>query len=175
MNWPHAPAHWDFGPGTYIVTGSTLHKQHLFSSDAAKDMVCDTLVRLADQFQWELLAWAVMANHYHFVAQSRTEAAGLKRVLTALQACTARDLNKMDAVPGRQVWFQFWDTRITHQTSLLARLNYVQNNPVKHGLVANPRLYPWCSAGWFESTASPAFVKTVASFKTDKVNVPDDF
>ena len=31
------------------------------------------------------------------------------------------------------------------------------------------------SAAWFERTASPAQVKTIYRFKTEKLQVPDDF
>jgi putative transposase len=46
---------------------------------------------------------------------------------------------------------------------------------VKHGLVAVANQYPWCSASWFERTARPAQVKTIYGFKTDKVNVLDEY
>jgi putative transposase len=35
--------------------------------------------------------------------------------------------------------------------------------------------YPWCSAGWFEKTATPAQVKTVYGIKIDRIKVLDDF
>jgi hypothetical protein len=35
--------------------------------------------------------------------------------------------------------------------------------------------YRWCSAAWFERTVSPAIVKTIYSFETDKLNIHDDF
>jgi len=54
-------------------------------------------------------------------------------------------------------------------------LNYVLQNAVKHKLVAVANQYPWCSAAWFERTASPAMVKSIYRFKTDRINVPDDF
>ncbi len=75
----------------------------------------------------------------------------------------------------RKVWFQYWDSRITFERSYLARLNYVHYNPVKHGVTANATNYPWCSAAWFDQNAPTSFVKTVKSFKTDKLKVPDDF
>jgi len=37
---------------------------------------------------------------------------------------------------------------------------------------AKPR---WCSAAWFERVTHPAMVKTIYSFKTDKLNIFDDF
>jgi len=35
--------------------------------------------------------------------------------------------------------------------------------------------YPWCSAAWFERTASPAMVKSIYRFKIDQVKVSDEF
>ena len=84
-------------------------------------------------------------------------------------------LNKLDGVQGRKVWHNFWDTRLTHQYSYLARLNYVHQNAVRHGLVPVANQYKWCSAAWFERSASPAQVKTIYSFKIDAVKVEDDF
>jgi putative transposase len=46
---------------------------------------------------------------------------------------------------------------------------------VKHGLVLVANQYRWCSARWFEREASPAMVKSIYRFKTDKLRVYDDF
>src|SRR5437667_10073913 len=92
--------------------------------------------------------------------------------------CTATwrsDSTAADATPRRRVMYEFWDTRLTFEKSWLARLNYVHQNPVKHGLVSLANQYPWCSAAWFETNARRAFVRSVYSFKTDRINVPDDF
>jgi len=62
-----------------------------------------------------------------------------------------------------------------YEKSYLARLNYVHQNAVKHGLVSVANQYPWCSAAWFERTATRAQVRTIYSFKTDRVTVQDEF
>ena len=69
----------------------------------------------------------------------------------------------------------FRDTRVTHQTSYMARLRYVNQNPVHHQLVPEASLYRWCSAAWFETNAPKSFVESVARFKTDKLDIWDDF
>ncbi len=84
-------------------------------------------------------------------------------------------LNRIDDTPGRRVMYEFWDTRLTFEKSWLARLNYVHQNAVKHGLVSVANQYPWYSASWFESNARTGFVKSVYSFKTDRIKVPDNF
>jgi putative transposase len=134
-----------------------------------------TCFTLAKQYQWRLEAWAVFVNHYHLIARGDPDASRLDAFLKHLHSNTARDLNRIDDLIGRQVWYNFWDNKLTFERSYLARLNYVHQNPVKHGLVNVANQYPWCSAAWFERTASPAAVKTIYSFKTEKLKINDDY
>jgi len=76
---------------------------------------------------------------------------------------------------ARRVWLNLRVAWCVYPRSYFARLNYTHQNPVKHGLVPLANQYPWCSAAWFERTASPAQVKTIYRFNTDKLQVPDDF
>jgi putative transposase len=161
--------------GTYIVTAGTLNKEHFFRDSVALDSLETELLAKAQEYRWQLGAWAVFSNHYHFVGHSLEDAGTLKPFLTHLHADTARDMNQRANSVGRQIWYNFWDTELTYEKSYLARLNYVHQNPVKHGLVAVANQYRWCSAGWFERSATPAQVKTIYSFKTDRIRVVDDF
>jgi len=175
MNWPHGPAHWLFEPGLYIITAGTYRKVRHLNSPTRLDFFQNSLFEYADEFSWSLRAWAVLANHYHFVAASPTDPGTLQRFLGKLHMKTAEQLNLWDNKSGRRAWFQFWDSHITFERSYLARLNYVHQNPVRHGVVPLAENYKWCSAAWFARNAPPAFVKTVKAFKIDRLNVPDDF
>jgi putative transposase len=177
--WPHAPLHSLGESGIYIVTAGTYQKQRLFDDETRLQAVHDGLIRYAARHRWQLEAWAVFANHYHFVARSPTDAfdgaASLSRFVNELHSRSARWLNELDRTPGRLVWHNFWETRLTHETSYLARLNYVHQNAVKHGLVVVANQYRWCSAAWFERTASQAQIRTIYGFKTDRIKVLDDY
>ena len=174
-DWPHAPVHRLSENGIYFVTGSTLYKKHLFNTPAKLDLLERMLLSLAKKCIWQLEAWAVLVNHYHIVARGAPDSVPMGQFLRELHSRSAIDLNRMDGVEGRTVWYNFRDTRLTYQYSYLARLNYVHRNAVKHGLVPVANQYPWCSAAWFERTASPAQVKTIYGFKCDQVKVEDDF
>ena len=174
-DWPHAPVHRLSENAVYIVTAATYNKAHWFGTGTKRDLLERMLLSMSKQAGWQLEAWAVFPNHYHFVARGNQQSTNLGEFLHQLHYDSARDLNRIDGEPGRTVWYNFWDTRLTHQYSYLARLNYVHQNAVKHGLVPVANQYPWCSAAWFERTASAAQVKMISSFKTDKVNVYDDF
>ena len=137
--------------------------------------LCDALLRSAAEFGWNLQAWAVFSNHYHFVALSPARAEGLRDFVQKLHSDTALAANEWDKSQGRRVWFQYWDTQLTYQKSYLARLSYVHRNAVHHKLVREPSLYTWCSAGWFQRRATTAFYKTVMRFGIERLKVPDDF
>jgi putative transposase len=141
------------------------------------DVLQRGLLKLAKDFEWQIEAWALFSNHYHFVGHSPagSGAENLSQMLSELHAKSAGWINRLDGARGRQVWHNFWDTRLTHQKSYLARLNYVHQNPVKHGLVSVANQYPWCSARWFERTASAAKIKGIYRFRLEKLTVPDDF
>jgi putative transposase len=176
--WPHAPTHQLSNRGTYFVTASTLHKHHHFRTAARLQVLHRGLLTVAEKFGWTFEAWAIFSNHYHFVAHSPAtapDATTLPDMLSTLHVKTAGWINKLDKTPGRQVWFNYRETRLTYEKSYLARLNYVHQNPVKHGLVPVANQYPYCSTRWFERTASPAIVKTIYRFNTDKLQIPDDF
>lgn len=176
--WPHAPTHQLSDRATYFVTASTCGKEHHFASARRLRVLHRGLLTVTDKFNWRLEAWAVFSNHYHFVAHSPADAVdalSLRPMLRMLHVKTAEWVNKLDNSPKRQIWFNFWDTKLTHQKSYLARLNYVHQNAVKHKLVPVACQYPWCSAAWFERTASPAIVRSIYRFKTDRISVSDNF
>jgi putative transposase len=153
-----------------------LQEEHHFRARERLEVLHRGLLSVANDFGWRLEAWSVFSNHYHFVAHSPDEDAdNLAQMLGFLHEKTAKWINRLDGASGREVWHNFWETKLTHRNSYFARLNYVHQNPVRHGLVAVANQYPWCSAGWFERTARLAQVKTVYGFKIDKLKVLDDY
>jgi len=176
ITWPHAPLHQLSSRGTFIVTAGTYKKDHYFRSHDRLNVLHRGLLSVGREFGWQFEAWSVFSNHYHFVAHSPDDGAdNLAQMLGLLHEKTAKWINKLDKLAGREVWHNFWETKLTHKNSYLARLNYVHQNPVRHGLVYVANQYPWCSAGWFERTARPAQVKTIYGFKIDKLRVLDDY
>jgi len=174
-DWPHAPLHRLGQTGAYMVTAGTYGKAHHLHSPHRLDIMLDSLLTIASEFGWRLQAWAVMSNHYHFMAISPDDPESLRVFLSKLHSNVSRELNKMDNTPERRVWYQFYETHITYERSYFSRLRYVNQNPVHHGLIDNACNYRWCSAAWFQHNTSAAFSKTIASFKTDRLRVIDPF
>ena len=173
-DWPHSPSHRLTLPGTYIVTAGTYLKQPFFNTPELLTYLTNLLLDLAEVHGWTLQAWSVFSNHYHFVAES-PKPDTLRRFTQELHSISAHEINRRHNVQRRKVWYQYWESQITFHRSFLARLHYVHNNPVRHGVVHCASFYKWCSATWFERTSTTPFRKSVYSFRTDQVKVPDDF
>ena len=174
--WPRSPLHRLAAAGTYFVTAGTYLKKPWFAERRRLEVLHRGLLKVADEFAWHLQAWAVFSNHYHFVAHSpESGAKSLPKMLGKLHGKTAVWVNKLDQTPGRKVWYNYRETILDHEGSYLARLNYVHQNAVHHGLVPVANQYPCCSARWFEKAATPAQVAMMYAVKTDRVNVIDDF
>jgi putative transposase len=178
QHWPHAPTHRLGAIGSYFVTAATHGKAHHFRAAHRLEVLHRGLLTVAKAHGWHLEAWAVFSNHYHFVGYRPADPEGgttLPAMLRELHSKTAVWVNGLDGEPGRQVWFNYWETLLTVQVSYLTRLAYVHRNAVKHGLVQEASAYPWCSAAWFERTASRARVQSLYRLKTDRIAVDDDY
>ena len=178
-SWPHAPTHRLAEGGTFIVTAGTYRKELFFAGEDRLTGLHNGLLRYAAKYDWQLEAWAVFPNHYHFVGHSpvgaEDGAESLQVFLANLHQNSASWVNELDGVKGRKVWHNFWETQLTFEKSYFARLNYVHQNAVKHGLVRVANHYRWCSATWFEREAKSSIVRTIYGFKTDHLRVLDDF
>lgn len=173
--WHHAPVHVFVPNALYMVTGATLHKQHFFRGCERLSLLQENLLKFFVYYGWEVSAWAVFSNHYHVVAKSPESAKSLSDLLKQFHAQASKAVNALDGVAGRQVLYQYRDKCLTYEKSYFARLNYVNQNAVKHGLVRTAADYPYCSAARFQQHFRSAFLRKLASYKYDRVKEWDDF
>jgi putative transposase len=169
-DWPHAPPHRLGTAGVYFVTARATDSRHLLADDDMKDWFEETLFSIADDNEWKLEAWAVLSNHYHFIAHIPKDAESLRDAVRKLHSLTTKELNRRQDCRGRtRLWQNFRETHLTHQASYLARLHYVHQNAAHHGLVAKGSDWKWCSARKFIKEVTPAWVKTIASYRYDEI------
>ena len=174
-HWPHAPVHKLNAHGAYIVTAGTYLKDHFFKASERLDFLQNSLLTIAKEYHWHLQSWAIFSNHYHFIATCSESAKNLPEFISKLHATTALFVNKLDDTPERRVWHNYRDTQLTFLNSYFARLNYVNQNPVKHKIVKSALDYRWCSASWFEENSPRSFSKTIGAYKIDDIKIYDDY
>src|SRR5262245_9618678 len=95
--WPHAATHQLATSGTFFVTASMYLKAHHFRVADLLRVLHRGLLAMARDFGWQLEAWAVFSNHYHFVAHSPADAStteSLGRMLKTLHVKTSGWVNR---------------------------------------------------------------------------------
>ncbi len=95
---------------------------------------------------YRLWSYAVMANHLHVFLTPKSEAT-IGSITKYLKGYTAREANRLLQRTGQPFWqdesFDHWSRDRTEFSRIVA---YVENNPVKAGLVENADDWIWSSA-----------------------------
>lgn len=94
---------------------------------------------------YDLHAFAVMPNHVHLLV---TAAVPLPHLTKSLKSITAKRANRILALTGRSFWQEeSYDHVVRHEQEFERIRNYIEENPVRAGLVRQASDYPWSSAG----------------------------
>ena len=73
------------------------------------------------------------------------EAKDMPEIIRKIHGASATAINRVDSAPGRQVWWNYWDTCLRSDNDYAAHLAYIYWNAVKHGIVARPEDHRWSS------------------------------
>jgi putative DNA methylase len=93
---------------------------------------------------YRLHAFAIMPNHVHLLA---TPAVALSKLTRSLKGITAKRANEVLTLTGQSFWqAESFDHLIRTQQEFEKVLNYIEENPVRAGLVRKANEYPWSSA-----------------------------
>ncbi len=89
-------------------------------------------------------AFVVMPNHVHLLG---TPNVGLPKLMKSLKSVTARRANRMLALTGTPFWQEESYDRLVRDGTEFDRIqNYIEQNPVRAGLVNEAGEYRWSSA-----------------------------
>ena len=140
MKWstsPHRPPHLFVDDARYFVTASTVNKAQILSSDEHLNLWVSIFKGLITEFKAKVTAWVVLSNHYHFLVLPQP-GWDLGIFMKRFNGRTSYELNSLDKMRGRSVWYSYWDTCIRGERDFWTRFNYIHYNPVKHGYVQRP-------------------------------------
>jgi len=140
---PHNPPHWFMANATYMLTASIYQSSNVIYSPKRKIAWRDSFIEAANLYNWHIIAWVVLHNHYHAMVESPENASSLSKFMGSYHKFTARQWNEEENDLGRKVWWNYWDTCIRSEKDFYNRLRYIFWNPVKHGLVEKPEDYPF--------------------------------
>src|SRR4051812_40957743 len=120
------------------------NRQAIFSGTAEYELLLSILGENAREFHVAIHAYVLMTNHFHVLATPET-ADGIPRMMQAVGRRYVRLYNQRHARTGTLWEGRYRSTIIQAERYLLACMVYMDLNPVRAGLVADPAVYPWSS------------------------------
>jgi putative transposase len=119
-------------------------------SPAISSLVQDSLFH-SDGQRYRLLAWCLMPNHVHVVIDMLEGKASLGTIVRSWKSFTARRANEQLGRSGAFWHADYFDRYMRNEDQLNRTIEYVEQNPVKAGLVNEPAQWSWSSA-YFRSS-----------------------
>ena len=98
-----------------------------------------------DRQRYRLLAWCVMPNHVHALIETR-EGFPLADVLHSWKSFTSHEANKLLQRSGAFWQREYLDRFVRNAEHFENVITYIEENPVKAGLVKFKTDWPWSSA-----------------------------
>ncbi len=128
----HGPPHFD-APGEYrIVTGACFEHKSILQGVERMEWFAGELLSCIQEIGSPCDAWVVLPSHYHLLVQIG-DMKKFSHQLGQLHGRTSYSMNKEDGTAGRRVWYRCQDRCMRSEAHYYATINYIHNNPVKHG------------------------------------------
>ncbi|MBC7552575.1 MAG: transposase [Taibaiella sp.] len=154
----------------YFVTFTVVNWIDVFTRDAYRQIFLNSVKYCQQNKGLNVGAWVIMINHIHMIIGTNGDNK-LQDIIRDLKSFVSRQMrltieqNSEESRRGWIIWmlkragmansknnnFQFWiqdnhPIQLSTGEMLLERLNYIHNNPVKAGFVAQPDHWLYSSA-----------------------------
>lgn len=159
---------WRETGATYFFTLVTYRRRPLFNDARARGALRRALVDVRHRWPFDMFAAVLLPDHLHCICtlpdgddEFPLRWANVKRLTSQRYiAAGGQEWPVNDARHRRHergIWQpRYWEHQIRDERELFATRDYIHLNPVKHGHVSEPTLWPWSSvhrhlrAGWLE-------------------------
>lgn len=156
-------------PGdAHYLTFSCFHRQPFLTSERACRWFIESLHGSREKHEFDIWAYVLMPEHIHLLIWPRQSTYSISDILGDLKQPVTRAaltfvrkhapefLARMrDAQPNGKCSHRFWqrgggyDRNLNTPRSIIEKINYIHENPVRRELVAAPADYRWSSAGFY--------------------------
>ena len=137
------PLRIEFADAVYHVTARGNRQEPIFMDDQDRRHFLDLLAQAFDRFDASALAYCLMGNHYHLVL--RTRQPNLSALMRHVNGVFTQRVNRRHGTVGHVFQGRFKAILVDRDAYLLEVCRYVELNPVRVGMVASARDWPWSS------------------------------
>ena len=152
------PPRLEFSGAVYHVIARGNEQRDIFRNDSDRELYLRRLAHYRDRLRFRLYAFCLMSNHVHLALE--TGPVLLSRIVLALHGSYAQTFNQRHERAGHLFQGRYKAFLVQKTSYLLALVRYIHENPVKAGLVRDPRSYRWSSERFYRGTPAPDWLDT---------------
>jgi putative transposase len=150
---------------TYHICSRCIENRDLMEDDLFKDIMVEVLRNAGEKYIFDLIAYEILHNHFHFIIYTVEGGADISRIIQYIKSRFAEKYNKITKRTGA-----FWSERFRSKVIedavnpvlyLLWLLWYLAFNPVRKKMVKDPRKSRYGSINSYldEKYKSPVKIK----------------
>ncbi|HEY9098951.1 MAG TPA: transposase [Thiobacillus sp.] len=137
------PLRIEFPGAVYHVTSRGDRREPIFDDDVDRQAFVDVVALALKRFDACVLAFCLMDNHYHLVLNTRQP--NLSALMHLVNGVYTQAYNRRHAKVGHLFQGRFKAILVDRDAYLLEVCRYVDLNPVRAAMVADPAQWPWSS------------------------------
>ena len=119
------------------------NKEFIFEDNNIKAFILKYLKEYNKKFDYELLAYAIMDNHYHFLMKTNKEE--ISTIMFFINNLLGKHINRKLGRTGHAFDSRYKSKLVETDANLIWLLRYIHRNPVKAGLCTDINDYKWSS------------------------------
>lgn len=131
------PPRLEIANGIYHVVARGNERAAIFWDDTDRGRFLELLAHVVHRYQWRVLAYCLMGNHYHLLVQ--TPEPNFARGMRQLNGVYAQRFNRRHGRVGHLLQGRYGARLVQEDGHLLAAVRYIVRNPVRAGLAGAPR------------------------------------
>jgi len=144
------PIRLEYPGAVYHITSRGNARQSIFLEDADRQVFLEVLETVTQKYNWLCHAYCLMDNHYHLLVE--TPDANLSLGMRQLNGVYTQGFNRRHNRVGHVFQGRYKSILVEKNEHLLELCRYIVLNPVRAGMVNEPKKWVWSS---YQATAYP--------------------
>lgn len=137
------PLRLEFTGALYHITSRGDRHEDIYEDDADRKAFTSVLGNVCKTYNWVCHAYCLMSNHYHLLIE--TPDANLSRGMRQLNGVYTQAFNRAHGQAGHVFQGRYKAILVEKDSYLLELSRYIVLNPVRAGMVASAKDWPWSS------------------------------
>lgn len=152
------PPRLEIADGIFHVTARGNERGAIYRDSSDRRRFLELLAEVVERYRWRMLAYCLMGNHYHLLAQ--TPEPNLSRGMRQLNGVYAQRFNRRHKRVGHLLQGRYGARLVQADEHLIAAARYIVRNPVRAGLCEHPSAWRWSSHRATLGAEPPWFLDT---------------